>query len=109
MKKKLASILLAVVCVFAIGFCALACSDDVDGTYYMWASGEKVSAVAYEFDDGDIKIKRVKVGEYKVDGDKVKITLTGQTSYEGTKVSDGVISLGGSAYFCKDGKKPPKN
>ena len=112
MKKKLASILMAIVCVFAIGFCALACGSEseINGTYYMYINGQLNSTMEYVFEDGDFTAKYngtvQSSGTYKVDGDKITMTSGGK-SVEITKVSDGVIKLEDGMYLCMEGKTPP--
>lgn len=115
MKKKLVCVLLAVVCIFAFGFSALACGDDdpMNGTYYMYSSsGSKITGTKYVLDDGEIKVKvgsaMVGGGSYQVDGENITLTIMGITS-TGKIVSDGVIKYDSGEYLCKDGKTPPKN
>ncbi len=123
MKKKILVILTILVMAFTCAFALTACGgDDVEGTYYAYVNGVKEEGTSLTLKDGKVTMDQSMGGQsvslsgtYAVDGKTVKITVSVMgvsTTQTLTIVSDGVLkstSEGGEeAYFCQDGKTPPK-
>lgn len=120
MKKKLlvtvTALVMAVFCAFSLAACN---GDDVEGTYYVYQSGEIVEGASMTLDDGKVTMTQTAMGQtvtlsgtYKVSGSTVTVTIDvmgASSSQEITVVSDGVLKDNDGIYYCKQGKTPPKD
>lgn len=117
MKRKLLTVILAVVLTLGCFAGLLACGNKVDGTYYVYVKGEKQEGMSIVF-DGDKVTTQMSMegsttsveGTFEVKDNKIVITVTvmGVTQTQELEiVSDGVLT-DGELYYCKDGKTPPE-